>query len=222
MGNQRVSPFDELIHLNCSSIATAFDGGSKSGSDKLEMLLQVQQGQRCFVETGTNHGDTTLAIHARHRYDSITTIEKFEPSYLGVLKRFRDANASEISALLGDTVDLLPSVLGRAPHFAACVFWLDAHNTFASPHWAVTPVNPLLQELSIILAARRSREAYVVLDDYRLFGVNNSNRLKPSARKHYAPYPRASAVRDRVCAARPHARFLVGHDTMHVNLRART
>ena len=210
----------ELTHLDCSSVATAFDEGSKSSSvrGKLEMLLQVQQGQRCFVETGTNRGDTTLAIHASRQYNSITTIEKFEPSYHGVLKRFRDANASEISALLGDTVDLLPSVLGRAPHFAACVFWLDAHNTFASPHWAVTPVNPLLQELSIILAARRSREAYVVLDDYRLFGVNDSHRLKPSVRKDYAPYPRASAVRDRVCAARPHARFLVGYDTMHINL----
>lgn len=70
------------------------------------------------------------------------------------------------------------------------------------------------------MQARRAHESHIVLDDYRLFGVNESASMSAEARARYAPYPSPQVVRAHVCAGEPRARFLVGLDTMHVSLGA--
>jgi len=215
------------LSLGCASPVELFAQGSTRGSKmgpgspqhRVLTSRELRRGRKCFVETGTNKGDSTLAVAPF--YPAVTTIEKFEPVFRSSRARIKgDPAGASINSLLGDTVDRLPEVVGAAPHFAACVFWLDAHNTYGIEGWAASPVNPILRELSIIMAARRSQESHIVLDDYRLFGVNDSVSLSPAARKRYAPYPSAAAVRDLVCAQWPKAQFLVGLDTMHVSLGA--
>ena len=205
--------------LSCTSPAAWFSLGTKLPTSHAQLFTRADlRGERqCFVETGTNKGDTALAVASKGGYALVTTIEKLARVHQAASERFQ-RHGKNISALLGDTTDVLPGLLAMPPHYGACVFLLDAHNTYGSKDWAKTPVNPLLQELTIILEAPHSHKSYIVLDDYRLFGVNSSASMSAEARAEYAPYPSAAEILAHVCAAKPRARFLVGMGTMHISI----
>ena len=111
-----------------------------------------------FIETGTFQGVT--ARWAAAHFDRVWTIEKAEPLYRAQADALRSLKGVE--PLLGDSRDVLPTLLGRVGDLPA-VFWLDGH-------WSggITAGEsdecPLLGELSLLSARRND---IILIDDAR-------------------------------------------------------
>ena len=135
-----------------------------------------------FVETGTYLGDTAAAL--RKDVDVVYTIELHEELYRRARGRF--ALRRSVHVLHGDSSDELVQLLPKIDR--ATLFWLDAHYSrggVISARGRIDP--PLLFELESILALRDPRHV-VLVDDARLFGVEEQ-------------YPRLEEIRSLVAAS---------------------
>ena len=129
--------------------------------EKRAILRSFATCHRFFVETGTYLGHTAIAM--ADVYERVYTAEIDVSLY----QKFRDhVVGNKIQALLGDSVDVLPSIISELD--SAAVFWLDAHCSggLTSKGRLETVIE---QELEIIFADRRFLHT-VLIDDARLFG----------------------------------------------------
>ena len=89
---------------------------------KIVIREAVAFGARIFVETGTYYGLMLQACWGH--FDTLYSIE-VEPHFHRRAKRvFR--NRPNVNLLLGDSAELLPSLLQRID--SPCLFWLDVHS----------------------------------------------------------------------------------------------
>lgn len=114
---------------------------------------------RCFVETGTYHGET--AVWAAAQFDRVYTIELSEELYArsGALLD----GMPNVTRLLGDTRTHLARL---APDLPPSIVWLDAHWSGTGTAGAGDEC-PLLDELAALRPALAS--LYVLIDDARMF-----------------------------------------------------
>lgn len=122
----------------------------------------------CFIETGTNNGNTTLALESF--FKKVYTIEISESHYLRAKQRYR---GNKIQFILGDSAvelgRLLPSITDK------CIFFLDGH-------WSSCDTGkgdkdcPLYEEVTHINALLKT-EAILIIDDFRLFGKGKHTGL---------------------------------------------
>ena len=175
-------------------------------------IMEMKGGNSCFIETGTNHGATTMRAAAS--YASVYSVEKFETFYHENVIRF--ANTPNVNLILGDTTEELLTLVEAEPHFGGCVYWLDAHNSFASPEWGSNEGgNPLLEELTAIMNSPNNYNALVAIDDFRNFGVSGWSKAMKMYIKQ--PYPTAGVVKDHVCATWGEAEFMYSFDQVYIS-----
>lgn len=126
--------------------------------------LGARTGARCLIETGTFHGVT--AARCARVFERVYTIEldgRLAREAVRHLQRFPN-----VEVLEGDATALLPRVLAKEDARDAVVF-LDAH--YSGGETARGPVpEPAVLELAA-LAPFAERICGVVIDDFRLFGV---------------------------------------------------
>lgn len=115
-----------------------------------------------FIETGTYEGDTVLAMQDRFR--RLYTVELSRDLHQQAVARL--AGHRHITALQGDSTDVLPSILKEINE--PCFFWLDGH--YSGGKTAKGKLNcPLLQELECIVT-HPIRHHVILVDDARLLG----------------------------------------------------
>lgn len=126
--------------------------------------LQALTGARVFIESGTFHGVT--ARNCAMIFDRVFTIE-LDPT----LARAAKAGLSDrpsVTVIEGDAVAVLPTLLARSEVDCVMIF-LDGHYSGdGTAHGEVA--EPALIELETI-ARWRDKVRAVVIDDFRLFGV---------------------------------------------------
>ena len=126
--------------------------------------LGRRTGAKCLIETGTFLGVTTA--RCARVFDRVFTIEldiRLATKAGAYLRRF-----ANVEALQGDTVTLLPQIIARDDVRDVVVF-LDAHFSGGQTMQS-DGMEPAVSELSI-LADYADRICGVVVDDFRLFGV---------------------------------------------------
>jgi len=173
---------------------------------KIQQLRDARGTRDCFVETGTNKGDTPNALE--DDFAKLYTIEKMH--VLAEECKVRFAGRPKIHCYEGDTTTILPEVIKEASR--ACVFWLDAHNTYGSDGWAQNVENPLLTEVKTIMTLGTNnynpRDNYLVLDDFRLFGVGDKNTI--------VAYPAPDVIQRVACAIDNTTQFRNINDALHI------
>lgn len=163
--------------MNSKYFYDYYDGWLAAGSEtdqngsvphevKMFYLLRTidDYGLKCFVESGTSHGDGVASIV--DSVDHVYTIEAHPPSYEFSKKRFDSDDRVEI--FFGDSAKLLPSILVDLP---PSVFWLDAHYS-GDGTAMLDKETPIVAELEAI-ANSQNDEHCIVIDDARGFGVWN-------------------------------------------------
>ena len=148
--------------------------------------LRQRTGARCLIETGTFLGVTSA--RCAHVFDRVFTIEldaKLASQAAAYLRRFPN-----VEVLQGDAIKLLPQVIARDNAREAVVF-LDCHYSGGDTALGDVP-EPAVLELEI-LAQYADRICGVVVDDFRLFGVEpgfpNKADLVSTAERLF-PFPR--------------------------------
>ncbi len=119
--------------------------------ERITLELRDLSGATVFIETGTYQGDT--ARWAANHFDKVITIERSKSlfdEYSGGL-----ADLHNVSALCGDSRQLLPSILKEIGEEKA-IFWLDSH-WFGGETAGQDDQCPLLGELAC-LQGRSSRK----------------------------------------------------------------
>jgi hypothetical protein len=124
-----------------------------------------RSGVKIFIETGTLHGETTLAL--REVVDRCITIE-LDPT-LHARAEARFAGKDGIELLFGDSAKLISTVLTKLDEPA--LFWLDGH--YSGKGTARGPEDsPILAELAAIFE-HPIKSHIVIVDDARDFiGAN--------------------------------------------------
>ena len=120
---------------------------------------------RVLIETGTNSGNTVVAC--LRSFDTIYSIELFDPLYEKATKRF--AHSPKVKLSHGDSAIELPRILNDLKQPA--LFWLDAH--YSGEGTAQADIDtPVVQELNIILE-HPIKNHVILVDDARLFDGTN-------------------------------------------------
>jgi hypothetical protein len=113
-----------------------------------------------FVETGTYHGDTILAMEPY--FNTLYTIEISQALYYNTKSKYR---GNKINFLLGDSSFVLEDITKNISEPA--IFFLDGH-------WSLGDTGrgpkdcPLYEELHHINNNFKN-EAIIIIDDFRLF-----------------------------------------------------
>ena len=119
---------------------------------------------RCLIESGTFLGVT--AARCARNFERVYTIEldiDLAKQATAFLQRYRN-----VKVFQGDAVKLLPEVISREDVHDVVIF-LDGH--YSGGHTAIGDLpEPVILELGI-LAKFRDRVCGIVIDDFRLFGV---------------------------------------------------
>jgi hypothetical protein len=119
-----------------------------------------------FVETGTYHGETCVAMTPF--FSKIHTIE-IDPRLVSRAKTlFGNKN---IEFHLGDSVEVFKTLLPSLDKNT--VFWLDGHWSSGYNAGKGSVDCPLLEELNLIME-KFSPECLVLIDDCRLFGTHKA------------------------------------------------
>lgn len=133
--------------------------------------LARRTGARTLVETGTYYGVT--AARCARVFEHVVTIE-LDPALAqratAFLRRFRN-----VEVIQGDAARVLAGVLEQTREGGAVVF-LDGHFSGGETALGDLP-EPALVELEL-LAAFSDRVRAVVVDDFRLFGIEPGFPLK--------------------------------------------
>ncbi len=129
-----------------------------------------EKGMACnadiLIETGTYLGGM---IHAqRGLFSEMYSVESGPELYKRAVERFADD--SSIHILLGDSREVLRTLLPTIDKAKRIVFFLDSHCPFAYDSTAPAGVSecPVLEELSIIFS--ECTHYSIVIDDVRVFG----------------------------------------------------
>jgi hypothetical protein len=122
----------------------------------------------CFIETGTYNGDTTFALEPS--FNKLYTIEFSEKYYTNTKKKYR---GNKIDFILGDSSvvfeHLLPTIADK------CIFFLDGHWSSGDTGHSAKDC-PLEEEITHINNLFQ-HDAIIIIDDFRLFGLNKSSGL---------------------------------------------
>jgi hypothetical protein len=120
----------------------------------------------CFIETGTYNGETTFEIEPY--FDKVYTIEYSEKLHNRTKSKY---TGNKIKFLLGDSSivfeTLLPTIEDK------CIFFLDGHWSHCDTGKSSKDC-PLEEEISHINNLFKN-EAIIIIDDYRLFGLDRTN-----------------------------------------------
>lgn len=123
------------------------------------IALRDAFGIRCFVETGTYHGDTTA--WAATQFERVYTIELSDELYRHSGERLK--GLANVTRLHGDTRAHLARL---APTLPPSIVWLDAHWSGAGTAGAGDEC-PVLGELDALRATWRDH--YILIDDAHMF-----------------------------------------------------
>lgn len=131
--------------------------------DFLNNLKGNYKNYPCFIETGTNCGNTIFALEPH--FDKLYTIEISEKYYNNTKNRY---NGDKITFILGDSSNvfnnLLPTITDN------CIFFLDGHWSGGDTGKGINDC-PLIEEITHInLLFQHS--AIIIIDDFRLFGLD--------------------------------------------------
>jgi hypothetical protein len=122
----------------------------------------------CFIETGTYNGSTTFALEPH--FDKLHTIEFSEKYYNNTKSKYC---GNKINFILGDSSvvfeSLLPTITDK------CIFFLDGHWSSADTGRSTKdcPLNEEIKHINDLF----QNEAILIIDDYRLFGLDQSSGL---------------------------------------------
>lgn len=134
----------------------------------LKLLKDDYTNYHSFIETGTNNGETIFDMD--NYFDKLYTIE-FSEKYYENTKNKYDGN--KIKFLLGDSSvifeELLPTIKEKS------IFFLDAHWCGADTGRSNKDC-PLIEEI-ISINKFFMNEAIIIIDDYRLFGLDKSSGM---------------------------------------------
>lgn len=161
--------------------------------DRLRLIAR-QFDPAVFVETGSFHGDTAIALSSV--VPSVISLE-IDPKNV-VVARTNCADQSNIEIHEGSSEVLLPDILHRL--HGRVMFWLDAHyqkNMLLGAHRC-----PLFDELDAILSCKQL-EPLIVVDDARKFIWANG-------------WPSLNSIRKFVSKRRSDFDFRVSHDMIHI------
>jgi hypothetical protein len=120
----------------------------------------------CFIETGTNLGNTVIGLEPYFR--KLHTIELSEKYYIAARSKY---TGSKINFIFGDSSSvfktLLPTITDN------CIFFLDAHwcglDTGRSENDC--PLNEEITQINMLFR----HDAILIIDDFRLFGLDKSS-----------------------------------------------
>jgi hypothetical protein len=135
----------------------------------IENLNQDIKEYTTFIETGTLVGDTVVGLSSV--FNTLHTIELSEKYYNLSTKRIKNEGFKNIKTHLGDSVNVLPTVLETITEQNNCIFWLDGHWSSGDTGKGEKDC-PLIEECTIINDLYLPNKAVVLIDDYRLFGTN--------------------------------------------------
>jgi hypothetical protein len=136
---------------------------------------------KTIVEVGSFKGVTTRRLS--YVFDTVVSIE-IVPSLYEEAKA-RCADRANVEVLLGDGSEMLPMVMEKA---SSALLYLDGHYSGGQTGQSDEP-EPVLKELDLI-AAHLDHVNAVVIDDYRLFGVEPGwPRKSEVVRKLEAVFP---------------------------------
>lgn len=136
-------------------------GSVHSGIHKnLALLIRDAFNVKEFVETGTNHGDTTE--WASRHFDCVFSSELSPTLYRNAANRFR--NTKNIELFHGDSPCQIRQI---NPRLSSPIFWLDAHWSGGETA-GIESECPLINELTEILATT-TYSPVILVDDARLF-----------------------------------------------------
>ena len=134
------------------------------------LFLQQTKNIENFVETGTYYGCT--AFWASNHFTRVYTIELSKKLFNQVKSNNSDFN--NIEFILGDSRNELKMVCKKLN--GSAIFWLDAH--FTTPDTSgVGEDAPIIDEIRIINKHSGAKDAFILIDDARLF-------LSPPPRPH--------------------------------------
>jgi hypothetical protein len=120
----------------------------------------------CFIETGTFNGDTIFALELF--FTKLYTIEFSEKYYTNTKNKY---NGDKIHFILGDSSIVFGTLLHNITE--KTIFFLDGHwSGYDTGHSEKDC--PLYEEITHINNLFRN-EAIIIIDDFRLFGLNASS-----------------------------------------------
>jgi hypothetical protein len=118
----------------------------------------------CFIETGTLEAGTTLSMEPH--FETLYTIEYSEKYYNAAKNRY---TGNKINFLHGDSGIVLETLLPTLNQ--KCIFFLDGHNSGGETGKSAKDC-PLVEEITHIHNECKEA-AIIIIDDYRLFGLNH-------------------------------------------------
>jgi hypothetical protein len=132
----------------------------------LNLLQDDYKKYNCFIETGTLNGGTTFALEPY--FNRLYTIEFSEKYYNNTKNKY---SGNKINFILGDSSIvfniLLPNITDK------CIFFLDGHWSSGDTGKSIKDC-PLDEEIKHINNLF-TNEAIIIIDDFRLFGLDKSS-----------------------------------------------
>lgn len=120
----------------------------------------------CFIETGTYNGETIFEIEPL--FSNIYTVEYSETLHNRTKSKY---TGDKIKFLLGDSSIVFETLLPTIEE--NCIFFLDGHWSHCDTGKSSKDC-PLEEEITHINTLFK-HEAIIIIDDYRLFGLDRTN-----------------------------------------------
>jgi hypothetical protein len=125
-----------------------------------------------FIETGTFLGETTQM--AATIFDKVFTIEVDDKLYNNAAAYLPQFG---IEVIKGDSLNIFPTLIPKISD--NIIFWLDGHYSGYGTGYGQYDF-PALQECEMIDKYLQSKEAFIMIDDVRLFGHGHAEQVDDS------------------------------------------
>ena len=129
-----------------------------------------------FVETGTYQGEA-VQFALQVGFKEIHSVELNASMAAGCTSRF--AGNKTVTIYSGPSDKLLPTILAKVSE--PVTFWLDAHSGMPNLTLAMVPIEAELK--AIANAIPRIKIRAIMIDDMRLFGVDDQRRIENRLRE---------------------------------------